>query len=74
MAYTQTQLDALKAARATGALTVRDATGNLITYRSLKDMDDIIASMEAEIAGTTRVRRTVATFSNGTRTSVTASE
>jgi len=74
MAYSQTQVDALKAAIATGALTVRDATGNLITYRSLKDMREILAVMESEVAGDTRVRRTVGTFSNGTRNSVASAE
>lgn len=74
MAFTQAQVDALRASIATGALTVRDAAGNLITYRSLQDMRDLLALMEAEVAGTTRNRRTVATFSNGTRTSVTSAE
>lgn len=65
MAYTQTQIDAMRVAIASGVLTVRHGE-TLTQYRSLAEMERILASMEAEVAGTTaRPRRTVAAFGNG---------
>jgi roadblock/LC7 domain-containing protein len=64
MATTQAELDALIAARNTGALTVRHSDGRMVTYRSLEEMDRTIARMQEEIAGTTAgSRSTVAWFS-----------
>lgn len=60
MAWTQTDVDALKAALATGALTVRYGETST-TYRSLVEMREILAIMEREVAedaGTTRRRLT----------------
>lgn len=58
MAYTQTQRDALEAAIATGALTVRygDTT---TTYRSLAEMSQVLAAMDRDLstAAGTRKRR-----------------
>lgn len=56
MSFTQSQIDALKAAIATGALTVRNANGELVTYRSLAEMRQALGIMEAEVAGPTRRR------------------
>ena len=50
MAWTQAQLDALDAALATGALTVRDKDGTSITYRSLEAMRQLRAQMAASLA------------------------
>lgn len=48
MAYTSTQLAALRAAMATGALTV-SFEGRSVTYRSLDDMRRAEAIMAAEL-------------------------
>lgn len=50
MAWTQTDIDALKAAIATGALKVRYADGREVVYRSLEDMRAILNDMEAEVS------------------------
>ena len=49
MAYTQVEIDALKSAIASGALTVKydDLT---TTYRSLDEMTKILGDMEKEFA------------------------
>jgi hypothetical protein len=52
MAFTQTDVDALKAALATGALKVRYADGREVTYRSLSDLQRAIAIAAAEVSGT----------------------
>jgi len=49
MAYTQAQLNAIKEAFASGTLTV-DYDGKRVTYRSLREMKEIIATIEAELA------------------------
>lgn len=52
MAYTQQQIDNLKAAIAEGALQVRYSTPNgerQVTYRSLAEMQKILADMEQEV-------------------------
>ena len=51
MAFTQTDVDALKAALATGALKVRYADGREVTYRGLSDLQRAIAIATAEVAG-----------------------
>lgn len=66
MAYSQTDLDAINSAIASGALSVafRDRT---VTYRSIDDLLKAKRTIEAEIAGTASTprmypRRQVATF------------
>lgn len=51
-AYTQAQLDALRAAAASGVLTVRYADGKSVTYQSLSDIRALIKTMEIQLAGT----------------------
>lgn len=64
MAFTQSQIDALKAALASGVLTVRHGE-TMTTYRSFDEMRALLAMMEDEVLPSTRPRRTVAKFSNG---------
>ncbi len=67
MSWTQTDVDNLRRAIATGALSVRNANGELVTYRSLADMRSLLTTMEAEVAGatsTTAVRYIVPTYSD----------
>ena len=65
MAWTQTQIDALKTAIASGVLTIKHGE-TLTTYRSLAEMRTALALMEAEV-NSTRPSRTVAKFSQGFR-------
>jgi hypothetical protein len=51
MAWTQTDVDALKAAIGSGLTTVMYSDGSQMQYRSLADMQSILAGMEAEVAG-----------------------
>ena len=54
MAFTQTDIDTLKAAIATGALEVEFGTGTerrRIKYRSLAEMRSTLAEMLAEVSG-----------------------
>lgn len=53
MAYTQTDVDALKTAIASGAVDVTYSDGSRVTYRSLDEMRSILGEMEAEVAGST---------------------
>lgn len=46
MAYTQEQVAALETAIATGALTVRNANGEFVTYRSLAEMRSVLGEMK----------------------------
>jgi len=64
VAWTQSQVDALKTAIASGVLIVRHGETQT-TYRSLDEMQRVLAMMESEVAGA-RTRRTVATFTSGT--------
>lgn len=64
MAYTQSQIDALRAAIASGALVVRHEN-TTTTYRSLAEMKEILADMVAEVSGKKPVTRTRANFSRG---------
>lgn len=61
MSLTSTELAAIKAARAAGIATVSYG-GRTITYRSLKEMDEIIAKAEADTSGG-RVSVSLAKFS-----------
>lgn len=56
MAWTQTDIDALKAAIASGQLIVRSAD-RMINYRSLAEMRQTLALMEAEVAGSSGALR-----------------
>lgn len=51
MAYTQDQLDRLDAAIASGALSVRNANGELVTYRSMDDMLRARSLLSAQVHG-----------------------
>ena len=50
MAWTQTDIDALKAAIASGQLIVR-SQDRMINYRSLDEMRQTLALMESEVSG-----------------------
>jgi hypothetical protein len=63
MAYTTADIAAVREAIASGALSIRDKDGKQITFRSQKELLELLALMEAEDG---RTRRTVAAFSNGT--------
>lgn len=52
MAWTQTDIDALKAAMAKGVRRLR-MNGEEVEYGSLAEMRSVLAMMEAEVAGTT---------------------
>jgi len=58
MAWTQSDADALKAAIASGTRDVTYSDGSRVVYRSLAEMRQTLAMIEAEVAGssTTRVR------------------
>lgn len=58
VAWTQTDIDSLKTAIASGQLIVRSAD-RMINYRSLDEMKEVLALMEAEVSGSmTAGRRT----------------
>jgi hypothetical protein len=59
MAWTQSQIDALKTAIASGVLTVKHGE-TLTTYRSLAEMKAALAMMTSDV--TTRTKSTVAAF------------
>lgn len=50
MAWTQTDIDRIKAAMASGVLTVKHGD-TLSTFRSIADMERLLARMEAEVGG-----------------------
>lgn len=59
MAWTQADIDALKSAMKSGALTVRYSDKS-VTYRTLAEMTQLLGLMQDEVnaaAGTTQVRR-----------------
>lgn len=64
MAWSQSQIDAIKAAIASGVLTVRHGE-TLTTYRSVAEMMRVLAAMQAEVDAASRPRRTVAQFDKG---------
>lgn len=51
MSYTSDDITRLRSAIATGALTVRNANGEMVEYRSLAEMRSLLAEMEAAVAG-----------------------
>ena len=57
MAYTQADVDALKAAIATGARRVRYADKD-VEYRSLEEMKETLRDMQTEVAPATAPART----------------
>jgi hypothetical protein len=56
MAWTQAEIDALKSAIAQGVLSVKYADRE-VTYRSLREMRDTLALMQAEVTPTTRPKQ-----------------
>lgn len=52
MAWVQADIDALKAAIASGQLMVRSGD-RMVTYRGMAEMKEALALMEAEVAGNT---------------------
>lgn len=64
MAFTQTDIDKLKIAIASGAKRVRYASGE-VEYRSLADMERTLRGMEAEVNPSTRTTRRVAKVVSG---------
>lgn len=67
MAYTAADLANLKRAKATGALKNRFADGREVTFRSLAELDRIIADVKGEVLGSDsrRVRRRIAAYNSG---------
>lgn len=51
MAFTQTDIDALKEAIGSGALKVRYADGREVQYRSLAEMREILRMMSDDVSG-----------------------
>lgn len=64
MAFTQAQIDALRESIAQGVTTVQFGDRST-TYRSLKEMRDLLAMMETDVSGTTRPRAYVVTSGKG---------
>ena len=65
MSFTAGQVEAMRAAIATGALTVRNANGEMVTYRSLSEMKDVLGMMEASVSGTPRTAFVNPVFDRG---------
>jgi hypothetical protein len=64
MAWTQTDIDKLKAAMGGGIKRVQYTSGS-VEYQSVADMRRVLAEMEQEVSGVVPVRRTVASFKSG---------
>lgn len=58
MAWTQTEIDALKAAIASGAKSI-SVNGRMVTYHSLAEMRQALRDMEAEVNAQSVTRRPV---------------
>jgi hypothetical protein len=67
MAYSQAQLDAIKAAYASGVTRV-SYDGKTTEYRSLAEMREIIATIEEDLAAQAGRKRPVAGFASFRRT------
>lgn len=52
MAWTQTDIDNIKKAMASGVLTSKHGE-TLMTFRSIAEMERVLARMEAEVSGST---------------------
>lgn len=59
MTFTTEQVDAMRVAIATGALSARNANGEMVTYRTLAEMRSVLDMMEQSVSGRPR-----ATFIN----------
>lgn len=60
MAYTQADLDALKALKARGTRSVTFSDGRSVVYRELDEINQAIADVQAELgaaSGAPRIRR-----------------
>jgi uncharacterized protein YceH (UPF0502 family) len=55
VAWTQTDIDALRAAIASGQLMVR-SSDRMVTYRSLAEMQQTLRMMEGQVGGSTGLR------------------
>lgn len=64
MAWSQDDIDALKAAMAKGTKRVRYASGE-VEYQSVDDMRKLLADMQREVAPDSAPRRTVARYVSG---------
>lgn len=63
MAFTQTELDTLKAAYASGVLTVRHASGHSVTYGSMSELWDAIQRIERSLTpAASRYKRGIVRF------------
>jgi hypothetical protein len=67
MAYTQTDLEAIRTAIASGVLKVRYADGSEVTYQSLADLLKVEQRIECALAPATtrRNRRSYPAYRNG---------
>lgn len=65
MSFTTAQVEAMRNAIATGALTVRNANGEMVTYRSLSEMKDVLGMMEASVSGAPRTAYVNPVFDRG---------
>ena len=64
MAWTQTDIDALKSAMARGIKRVQYTSGS-VEYQSVADMKALLKDMERDVATSGPIRRTVASFQSG---------
>lgn len=64
MAWTQTDLDRINRAIATGELTVRMADGKLVTYRSIMELERARALIKGELDAATATPRHRAIFAS----------
>lgn len=65
MAWTQSDIDALKKAIATGAQEVEYADGRRVRFRSLAHMRETLALMEEGVSGTQQPRVSYVKFNRG---------
>lgn len=64
MAWSQTDIDALKSAMGKGIKRVQYTSGS-VEYQTVAEMRKLLADMEREVSGVVPVRRTVARFVSG---------
>lgn len=65
MAWTQDQVDSLRAAIAKGVTSVRNANGESVEFRSLDEMQRLLATMEGSVSGAARVTHVNPIFERG---------
>ena len=63
MAWTQADVDELKAAIGAGHKSVRYGNGNAVEYHSLQEMMQALSAMESEVSQSSSGRSTYASFS-----------